>query len=93
MFNAVYIIVSVVRLTLDVLIDLFFIRVLLSVINPDETNTVQNYLAMITDPLIYPVRRFLERFESIRALPFDISFFVTQLLLVILRIILPEIRY
>lgn len=42
----------------------------------------------ITEPVIMPVRRFLERFESLRNFPLDVSFLVTLFILGLLEVLL-----
>lgn len=66
-----------------------FIRAILSWVMPDEDNAIIRFVNAITEPIIYPVRTLINRIESVRNLPFDISFMITFLLLVILQYILP----
>lgn len=42
----------------------------------------------ITEPVVIPVRRMLERFESVRNFPIDMSFFVAFLLVSMLSAVL-----
>lgn len=70
---------------------LMFLRALLSWVMPEEDNVISDFVFTATEPLIIPVRNLLERFELVRALPFDISFFVVFILLVILQNVLPAV--
>ena len=65
------------------------LRAILSFFPLDEENRFVLFLALVTEPVIAPVRALLSRFKFIAESPIDISFFVTFLLLSILRVILP----
>lgn len=86
-----YFITKTVYFGLVVLQLLMFLRALFSWVMPDDDNMIANFLYAVTEPIIAPVRGFLERFELVRALPFDISFFATFLLVVILQNALPTV--
>lgn len=47
-----------------------------------------DFLYMITEPFILPVRMLLDRFELFQSLPIDLSFFITYLLLSIISAVL-----
>ncbi len=55
---------------------------------PIGENILSDIAYTITEPLIIPVRRVLERFEAVRNFPIDISFFVTFLLVSMLSAVL-----
>ncbi len=93
MHSAVYVTASFIRLSMDVLILLFFIRAVLSVFKPDEDSSVQIFLHNVTEFFVFSVRRLTERFEITSALPFDAAFFITQTILIIFRSFLPSITY
>ena len=57
------------------------VRAVMSWFPISEDSAVAGFLYTVTEPVIMPVRRFLERFESLRNFPLDISFFVTFLLI------------
>lgn len=65
-----------------------FARAVLSWVMPDEDNSFTRLLYSVTDPLIYPVRAIIERIPSLRDMPFDISFMITFILLIILQSII-----
>lgn len=88
MIGFVYVISSVVRLFLWILQLLMIFRALLSWLPIDEESSLPSFLYAMTEPLVYPIRLLLCRFEVLEELPFDVSFVVTYILLSILRIIL-----
>ena len=55
---------------------------------PTESNKFENFLYMITEPLIMPIRKLFEKLNWFQGLPVDISFFVTYLLLSLLILFL-----
>jgi len=70
---------------------LMFARAIMSWIMMEEENTFTRFINVITDPIIMPVRMVLEKFEFIRNMPMDISFFVAFLILVIVQNLLPTV--
>ncbi len=73
---------------LEVLQLAMLIRAVLSWLPIADDSKFESFIYGITEPIIYPVRAVLDRFESISALPVDIPFFVTYLLLMLLSAIL-----
>ena len=55
---------------------------------PLGENTISNIVFAITEPVIIPVRSLLERFETVRNFPIDLSFFVTFIIISILSSVL-----
>lgn len=55
---------------------------------PIGDNILSDIAYSITEPIIIPVRRVLERFEAVRNFPIDIAFFVTFMLVSILSTVL-----
>lgn len=49
---------------------------------------IQEVLFMITEPVLEPIRKFLYRFEWVRTCPFDLSFTVAFLSVIILEMII-----
>mgnify|MGYP000858906007 FL=1 len=86
-----YIITKTVYFGLVVLQMLMFLRAALSWLMPDDDNVLSEFVYTATEPIIAPVRGLLEHFEFVRGLPFDLSFFVTFLILVILQNALPTV--
>lgn len=80
------------RLTLRLLISgielLMLIRALLSWFPIDEDSTLLRFLYAVTEPVIFPVRALLARLGWFQDFPLDVSFFLTFLLLSVLRVFL-----
>ena len=92
MLLIIYIVTSIVRCLIVALQFAMFLRAILSWFMPGNDNAVVEFLYTVTEPIIMPVRSFLERFEVVRNLPIDISFFVTYLLLILVQYLLPTVR-
>lgn len=76
--------IELIRAVADGLITLLQIAMLVRAVVswfPGGEDSVIGYVAYtISEPVVLPVRKFLEKFESIRNFPIDMSFFVTFLL-------------
>ena len=83
-----YVLSAVASLLIGIVLLLMFVRAILSWLPLDEGSAFSEFLFVTTEPFIIPVRAILERFESVRSLPIDISYLVTMLLLSFLRAIL-----
>lgn len=81
MTGLAYVLINIVRVFLTAIEALMLIRAILSWLPVDEESTLANFVYMMTEPIVMPVRLVLERFDSIRNMPIDISFFVAFLLL------------
>ena len=57
----------------------------------DEEAPLVKFVYTVTEPIILPVRNLLERNDKIASMPFDISFMVAYLLLIIVQFILPTV--
>ena len=53
-----------------------------------EDNAISSFLYVITEPIILPVRKCLEKLGWFQGTPIDISFLITYLLLSILQALL-----
>ena len=80
-----YVFANVAYLLIGAIQTLMFIRAILSWLPMPEENSVTEFIYQVTEVVIYPVRCILERFEIFTALPLDLSFFVTFILLSILQ--------
>lgn len=83
--GALYVLANVVLLLLTLLDLAMLLRAILSWIPELDGSKLGDFLYMITEPLIIPVRAVLERFSGVRNSPIDISFLVTCLLLLLVR--------
>ena len=78
---------SLVALLLGLLQLLFFARAILSWFQNIDNETVQKIydaLYAVTEPMIMPMRSFLDRFSWARECPIDLSFSFTFMVLIIL---------
>ncbi len=55
---------------------------------PIGENIITDVAYAVTEPLIIPVRRMLEHFETVRNFPIDIAFFVTFMIVSLLSTLL-----
>lgn len=89
MTSVVYVFTSLVSFFLMALEVMMFIRAVLSWLPVDDDSPVVNFVYMMTEPIIAPVRILLERFDFVRRLPIDLSFFVAFILLSVVQTLLP----
>ena len=66
----------------------FLIRAVLSWFPIREDHPILLFVAMITEPIVAPVRALLDRLGWFRNLPIDLSFFVAYLLLILVESLL-----
>lgn len=69
---------------------IFLIRAVLSWFPDIENDTIlklQDTVCAFTEPVLVPARNILYRFEWVRSCPFDVSFTVVFMLILILRMI------
>ena len=66
----------------------FLIRAVLSWFPIREDHPILLLVAMITEPIVAPVRALLDRLGWFRNLPIDMSFFVAYLLLILVESLL-----
>lgn len=83
--GVLYVLANAVSLLLTLLDVALLLRALFSWLPALDDSRLGDFLYMITEPLIVPVRAILNRFSGVRNSPIDISFLVTCLLLAILQ--------
>lgn len=88
MYTLLYILSSTLSLLLSILELLMLGRAILSWFPIDEDSALVQFLYGITEPVIYPVRMLLERFDLFQGLPIDMAFFFTFILINILSILI-----
>ena len=88
---ALFVICRLVTLLIDVLLTAMMLRVILQWTDPEEDGRVSRLVGVMTEPVIIPVRALLSLFGIGEDSPMDIGFYVTSLLLVALRIFLPQV--
>lgn len=84
-----YVVFTVLNGAIEIITLLMFIRAILSWFPiVDRSSKIMSFIYMITDVVTTPVRMFLERFDSVRRFPIDLSFLVTYILLHLIQTIL-----
>lgn len=86
-----FIIAKCISILISVIIGAMFLRMLLPFFLDAEQSRFYWFLLWITEPFILPVRFLLIRFNIGQDSPFDWSFTLTYLLLVIVQWFLPVI--
>ena len=87
----IYIFVKTVSVLLFVLELLMLARAVTSWLPFDDDSPLIRFLFTVTEPVILPVRKLLERSETISSMPFDISFIVAYFILIVLQFLLPSV--
>ncbi|MCL1858982.1 MAG: YggT family protein [Oscillospiraceae bacterium] len=88
MNNIVKIIAESVVVLLTALEFLMFGRAIMSWFSPDEDNKLAQFLYVVTEPFVYPVRQLLNKFEFFSNMPIDMSFMFVMIILIILTTVL-----
>ena len=88
---ALFVICRLVTLLIDVLLTAMMLRVILQWTDPEVEGRVSRLVGVMPEPVIIPVRALLSLFGIGEDSPMDIGFYVTSLLLVALRIFLPQV--
>lgn len=77
---AAALLIGTVRALFGVIELCFFVRAILSWFPIREDNPILSFVAMVTEPVILPVRALFDRMGWFQNSPIDISFFVAFLL-------------
>lgn len=83
--------VNFVDLVLGAVLIAMMIRAILSLVLMGEENRFSILLYYFTEPFILPVRKILERLGLFQGTPFDVSFFLTTVLLGMIQSLLAVI--
>ena len=67
---------------------LMFGRALMSWFSPDEDNRLAQFLFMVTEPLVYPIRQLLSKINFFNNIPIDMSFMFAMIILIICTTVL-----
>ena len=84
----VYLVLQSALLFVDVIDIALLARMLMGWIMMGEQNGITSFLYVITEPVIMPVRALCNRLGLFRGLPFDMPFFITAVLLMVISIAL-----
>lgn len=71
---------------LDIVSAAMLVRAIMSLFT--DGNKVYNFVYSITEPIIMPVRKLLNKFDFSSGIPIDIPFLITYMLISVLRNIL-----
>ena len=88
----IYVVTKLVSVFLGAEQLLMMFRAVLSWLPVDEDSNISNFLFAMTEPVIYPVRMVLDRFEGLDEFPIDLSFIISFMLLSLVQILLPTFR-
>lgn len=82
MTDSIYVFASIIRIILTTLETLMLVRAVLSWFPMGNESALASFTHVVTEPVVIPVRAILERFDTVRSIPIDISFFVAFVLIV-----------
>ena len=88
----IYVVTKLVSVFLGAEQLLMMFRAVLSWLPVDEDSNISNFLFAMTEPVIYPVRMLLDRFEGLDEFPIDLSFIISFMLLSLEQMLLPTFR-
>ena len=88
MHQLVYVITATLSLLLSAIQLLMLIRAILSWFPMEEDSNLIHFIYMATEPVILPVRSLLDHFGLFEGMPIDMSFFITFMLISIIRMLL-----
>lgn len=88
----IYVVTKLVSVFLGAEQLLMMFRAVLSWLPVDEDSNISNFLFAMTEPVIYPVRMLLDRFEGLDEFPIDLSFIISFMLLSLVQMLLPAFR-
>ncbi len=88
MSSGLYILVRCALLFIDIITLALTVRMIMSWIMTESESKLGTFLYVVTEPIIMPIRALCDRFGWFRGMPVDMPFFITALLLLILRVFL-----
>ena len=88
----IYVVTKLVSVFLGAEQLLMMFRAVLSWLPVDEDSDISNFLFAMTEPVIYPVRMLLDRFEGLDEFPIDLSFIISFMLQSLVQMLLPTFR-
>jgi len=83
------IIAGIVAVVLDAVTLCMILRMIVSLLMPEEDGKFSTFLAFVTEPFIIPVRFILSKLNILQDSPIDWSFTIAYLVLVTVRFMLP----
>lgn len=88
MDTVIYIFKQFILILLDVFQFAMMIRAILSWIDPMQEWKISTFLAVLTEPVIMPLRRLFEKMRWFEGVPLDIPFLLTWIILAIIQTVL-----
>ena len=88
MYQLFYVIATTLSVLLSAIQLLMLARAILSWFPIDEDSTLICFITMATEPVIMPVRYLLDRLGLFEGMPIDMAFFITFILLSVIRMFL-----
>jgi len=88
LYSIIYIVVNLVVAILYAMQFFMFGRAIMSWISPDEDNKITQFLFIVTEPLVYPIRQLLNKLNLFSNLPIDMSFMFAMVILIICTTVL-----
>ena len=88
MNHGVYVVIQSALLFVDVITLAMFARMIVGWFTMGEETKLSSFLYVATEPVILPVRTLCDKLGLFRGLPFDMPFFLTSLLLMVVSIVL-----
>ena len=86
-----YIIAKTVQIALMALLHALFLRTILSFFLDPEESTLLFFLALLTEPIIFPMRVLFDHFRIAQDSPIDFAYFASYFLLTFTVGLLPTI--
>jgi YggT family protein len=86
-----FLLAKLVDFAISVYIFIIIVRAIISWVQPNPYNPIVQFLYRLTEPVLYPIRRMLLRYRTLRNTGIDFSPIVAILLLYVLRRILLAI--
>ncbi len=88
MSSGSYVLVQCVLLFIDIVTLCMTIRMIMSWLFAESESKLERVLYVVTEPLILPIRALCDKFGWFQGVPIDIPFFITALLLMLVRLFL-----
>lgn len=89
----VYLVIRSADIGLSVILAAMLLRAVLSLFMMDEDSKLSTFAYAVTEPFIIPVRMLFEKHGWFEGMPMDVAFFVTCLLIEMIRVTLSFIPY
>ncbi len=91
-FTFMYLFTSIIDVFLSLTLFFMLVRVVLSWLPISDDNAIEEFVYMVTEPFIVPIRIIFDRFNIMNGLPIDITFFVSCVFLAFLQRLVSLIR-